>query len=233
MLYAYRYRQKSRLRLVWRGLSFILLFVGLVLLATVVYPLASFQLTWGLNSQGLLTPTSQTATSLVSPVVATSGDDTNVRNWFPQDRKFSTSLFPDEPIYYSLTIPKLKIANAVVEQGGTDLKKNLVAWPTSVLPGQMGAAFIFGHSALPSFYNPTNYSTIFTHLYDLTEGAEILVNYDGVRYKYVVETKRIVDPNDFSILEQRFDRSRLILITCVPPGTLDKRGIVTAKLVKI
>lgn len=132
---------------------------------------------------------------------------------------------------YTLTIPKLKIDSATVEIGGEDLKKSLIAWPTSGLPGAYGNAVIFGHSALPQISSPTNYSSIFTFIMDLNEGDEMFVDFDGVRYKYIVVDKKVVEPDDLSVLEQRFDASYVTLITCVPPGTTWKRGVVRARLV--
>ncbi|MCL4397839.1 sortase [Patescibacteria group bacterium] len=133
---------------------------------------------------------------------------------------------------YTLTIPKLKINGANVVVGG-DLKKSLVAWPTSPGPGQWGNNIIFGHSELPQFASPTNYSGIFTFLMDLNEGDDIYINSDGVRYHYQVFDKKVVDPDDISVLEQKFDTSYVTLITCVPPGTIWKRGIIRAKLIQI
>ncbi len=133
---------------------------------------------------------------------------------------------------YTISIPKLKIKNAKVEIGGDDLKKSLIAWPTSALPGSYGVNIIFGHSELPSLASPDNYSGIFTFLMDLEEGDEIDVNSDGVRYKYVVFEKQVIEPTNLSVLEQRFDRAYLTLITCVPPGTVWKRGVVRANLVQ-
>ena len=65
---------------------------------------------------------------------------------------------------YTLSIPKLKINEATVQIGG-DLKKSLVAWPTSALPGTWGNNIIFGHSELPQFASPNSYSGMFTHLF--------------------------------------------------------------------
>lgn len=134
---------------------------------------------------------------------------------------------------YTLSIPKLKIDGATVEMGGDNLKKSLIAWPTSALPGSYGVNIIFGHSELPSLANPKDYSGIFTFIMDLGEGDAIFVDSDGIRYKYEVFDKKVVEPTDLSVLEQRFDRAYLTLITCIPPGTLWKRGVVKARLVQI
>ena len=56
------------------------------------------------------------------------------------------------------------------------------------------------------------------------------ITYDGVAYRYVIYEMVVTDPNDLSVLEQRFDDSYITLVTCVPPGTYWKRLNVKAKL---
>lgn len=68
---------------------------------------------------------------------------------------------------------------------------------------------------------------------DLDDGDEILVDADGIRYKYIVFDKKVIEPTNLSVLEQRFDQAYLTLITCVPPGTLWKRGVVKARLASL
>lgn len=137
---------------------------------------------------------------------------------------------------YTISIPKLKIESATVKVGwrdaDEDLKKSLLALPTSGLPGVYGNAVIFGHSALPQFSSPKSYTSIFTFLMDLKKGDEMYVDADGVRYKYEVIEKKVVEPTDLSVLEQRYDAAYITLITCVPPGTTWKRGIIRGRLVK-
>jgi len=62
---------------------------------------------------------------------------------------------------------------------------------------------------------------------------EVLIDFNQVRYKYVVEQMIEVSPTDISILAQRYDDSYLTLITCVPPGTYLRRLIVRARLARI
>lgn len=134
---------------------------------------------------------------------------------------------------YSLSIPKLKIDGATVEIGGENLKKSLVAWGTSSVPGTYGNNIIFGHSELPQFASPKDYSGIFTSLMTLENGDDVFVDYDGIRYRYQVIDKSVIEPTNLSVLEQRFDAAYVTLITCVPPGTLWKRGVIRAKLSQI
>lgn len=157
----------------------------------------------------------------------------NANSWFVGSDSSSTNLGESGIKIYNISIPKLKIDSAIVEVGSDDLKKSLIGWPTSPLPGQYGNNIIFGHSELPQFASPTNYSGIFTHLMELGVGDEILVDYDGVRYKYEVMDKSVVKPTDLSVLEQRFDSAYITLITCVPPGTTWQRGVIRGRMVEI
>lgn len=158
-------------------------------------------------------------------------DYTQVSNWFPQAPKLPP--LPSKITHYTLSVPKLKIDQAVVQIGGEDLKKSLIQYEGTAFPGQFGNTVVFGHSVLPQFFNPKNYLTIFSTLPTLKQGDEILVDFDGVRYKYVILEMVEVKPEDISILEQRYDDSYLTLITCVPPGTYLRRLAVRARLSKI
>ena len=50
--------------------------------------------------------------------------------------------------------------------------------------------------------------------------------------KYSIENISVVDPDNTSVLEQSFDDSYITLITCTPPGTIWKRLIIKARIVK-
>jgi len=72
--------------------------------------------------------------------------------------------------------------------------------------------------------------TIFSTLYKLEQGDEIIVEYDKSTYKYIVEEMFEVKPTNLSVLDQRFDDKILTLITCSPPGTYLRRLIIRASL---
>lgn len=208
--------------------SVLLLFLGLVFLSQAILPILGWYLFVLPNYDGGLV--SPLATTFGVAVRAEEVDSYKPTNWF---LGAAESRAVSRLTTYSLTIPRLGIDAATVQIGGDDLKKSLIAWPDSAPPGRFGNNIIFGHSELPQFANPKSYSGIFTFLMDLAVGDEILVDYDGVRYRYLVSDKKVVEPTDISVLEQRFDSAYVTLITCVPPGTLWKRGIVRAKLVRI
>ena len=135
--------------------------------------------------------------------------------------------------HYTLSIPKLRIKDALVTIGGDDLDKSLIHYGGTANPGEAGSPVIFGHSILPQFYSPNSYRAIFSLLPSLKSGDEIIVNFDGITYKYVVYDYYEVLPDELDILEQRYNRKDLTLVTCVPPGTYWRRGIVKARLVEI
>lgn len=166
-------------------------------------------------------------------------DYTNLNNWFPQGVVANASLenTPEEKTYI-VEIPSLDIYNAEVKIGGTNLDNNLIQYPGTADPGELGAPVIFGHSVLRQFYNPSEknprrYMSIFSKIMTLEEGEKIYIDYDGIRYTYSVRKKVEVKPEDTYILEQEFAAKQLKLVTCVPEGTYLRRGVVLAQLEEI
>jgi len=179
------------------------------------------------------------STSITDNYLITEGDYTNKNylennTFFKLDRAIgpitNLTIIRGNNITYSLSIPKLKIKDAVVAVGSMDLKKSLIQYPQTSLPGQLGNAVVFGHSVLPQFFNPSNYLTIFSTLYKLKQGDDIIIDYGNVQYKYIVDEMFEVKPTDLSVLEQRFDQKNLTLITCSPPGTYLRRLIIKSSL---
>lgn len=235
--------------------------VGLYLVGSAVIPILSYANSSSeLTESSLVSPVVTTevleTTPLAVPEVAgvstesasgiqvleTEFDYTNLANWFGDASV--PELIPDAKqgegravlSEYVLDIPKLDIANAVVAVGGTDLDKSLIAYQGTALPGELGAPVIFGHSVLRQFYNPSEknprrYNSIFSTIMTLKPGDEIFVTAAGVRYRYIVQDKTEVKPEDVHILNQSYDERRLKLVTCTPEGTYLRRGVITAQLV--
>jgi sortase A len=222
----YQLAKQKKWLFFWRSLSVLVLITGLVLLANAALPIAFYELT---NNQFKAHFVSPLATSKSVLGETISPDYANPKNWFPV-----APILPPQPSRitdYSLSIPKLGIEDARVQIGGEDMMENLVQYPGTALPGQYGNSVIFGHSVLPQFFNPKNYKTIFSTLPTLKEGDEILIDFDGIRYRYLVRKMVEAKPEDVTILEQNYDSQWLSLITCVPPGTYLRRLIVRAQLV--
>lgn len=162
-------------------------------------------------------------------------DYLNLSNWFGDDVSELEQEYQVQE--YRLDIPAVKITNAKVRVGGTDLNKSLIAYPGTALPGEPGAPVIFGHSVLRQFYNPSEknprrYGSIFSTIMTLKPGDKIYLTYNNVKYTYQVESNTEVQPTDTFILAQRYDARQLKLVTCVPEGTVLRRGIVIASLIK-
>lgn len=217
------------------------LFGGLFLLASAAGPILFYQLFFSPGFQRelvspvgkdfLVTTKVEKGEVLGKEIIETNADMSRVANWFPSAPRFSTQ--PSKITHYTISVPKLGIKNAVVEIGGENLKKSLVQYAGTAFPGQFGNTVIFGHSTLPQFFNPQNYVSIFSTLPTLKKNDMVFVDFDGVEYRYQIEEMIEVSPDDISVLEQRYDRVSLTLVTCVPPGTYLRRLIVRARLVPL
>jgi len=225
--------------------SFILLVAGSILLFWSFYPIISFEIFSRLFFQKQTVspvPESLTASSIKSAnsvlgswinLSSNLRDFTQVSRWFPDKPQFNKDSYKSKVTKYSLSISKLNINQAIVVVGGEDLTKSLVHYLPTSLPGEYGNVVVFGHSTLPQLYNSKDYKTIFTYLPSLAPGDMIEIKMDNLTYQYQVTEMFVVDPEEISVLEQKYDASYLTLITCVPPGTYWKRLVVKAKLTKL
>lgn len=211
-------------------ISIFLVVGGLGLLALAIAPLAIYEVLFAPYYSSLISPVVGSQVAGVEDFQNTFLDYTKVSNWFPTAPKGQE--VPLNVKNYTISIPKLNIEKATVNIGGEDLSKSLIQYPGTAYPGKIGNSVIFGHSILPIFYDPKNYLAIFSTLPTLKKGDEVIVNYDGITYFYMVEDLFEVLPSDISVLEQRSDNSYLTLVTCTPPGhpLKPRRLIVRAKL---
>lgn len=140
------------------------------------------------------------------------------------------------PKYFYLSIPKLKIDNATIETNSKNLSPDsmLGHYSQTALPGEKGNVFVYGHSALPIFYNPKDYKTIFSKLPELKIGDTFFLTYDTRIYNYEVIKKIILKPEEVSVYDSNPARiygevKTVTLFTCVPPGAKTYRILVIAK----
>jgi sortase A len=220
-----RLEKQKRMAFFWRGISALAIVIGLVLMGNVALPILLYELTNSQFSQRFASPL---ATKGVILGEGANVDYTNPKSWFP-----TAPVLPPQPsriTHYNLSIPKLGIEEATVQIGGDDLMESLIHYHGTALPGQYGNTVVFGHSVLPQFFNPKNYRTIFSTLPKIEEEDEVLVEFDGIRYRYLVREIFETAPEDISVLEQSYQSQWLSLITCVPPGTYLKRLVVRAQL---
>jgi sortase A len=123
-----------------------------------------------------------------------------------------------------ISIPKIDLDAVVVK--GTSRKQLAIApghLTETATPGEKGNAVITAHR-----------DTFFRNIYELRKGDNILIRRRGEVYKFEVTGKRIVTPDDISVLRRTKD-PRLTLITCYPTyyiGPAPERLVVFSKLIE-
>ncbi|OGK20628.1 hypothetical protein A3C23_05540 [Candidatus Roizmanbacteria bacterium RIFCSPHIGHO2_02_FULL_37_13b] len=242
-LYVYKKKKENPHRRLITGISYSSMIIGSLFLFWSLYPILFFEMYSFINFRTKPTsPLPEYSSSFintynsvlgVSSILSTNlSDYTKAGVWFPSvAQKVSQDLKVKE---YTLSIPRLNITNAKVIVGGDDLLKGLVHYAPKSLPGMIGNVAIFGHSLLPQLAKRGNdYRSIFTYLPSMERGDEIYSTVDGVAYEYKVVDIFVVNPNEISVLNQTDDDVYMSLITCVPPGTLNQRLVVKAKMDKL
>lgn len=148
------------------------------------------------------------------------------------DKEYSKNMYID---IESIGIKGVKIA-ANVESEKEDvynqyLKTGVAHFRGTPLPGDGGNSFIYGHSAVESFFNKhsNNPETIFSRLDGIDVGQKVTIKRDEKVLEYVVRSKKIVSPDDFSILHPVNDKETVTMMTCWPLGIGTKRLIVVAE----
>lgn len=105
------------------------------------------------------------------------------------------------------------------------LERGVLHYATTPNPGETGNAVIFGHSS-NNILNKGKYKFAFVLLNRLENGDTFMLQKDGVRYIYKVYEKRVVSPNEVSVLNATDRPATATLITCDPPGTSINRLVV-------
>lgn len=135
---------------------------------------------------------------------------------------------------FSLKINKIEVEAPVIlgvdpsdeEKYNKALQDGVAHMVGTALPGQdEGNIFIYGHSSAEI---KSDYSEVFAKMDELQFKDEIEISFEGKKYRYWVSEKKIVEKDDFSVLNQTEDE-QLTLMTCWPIGTSDRRIIVVAK----
>lgn len=135
----------------------------------------------------------------------------------------------------TIIIPKINVNAPLIDDVKTHnesevqlgLRRGILKYWKTANPGEAGNTVLFGHSS-GQIWTPGDYKFVFTLLDDLVENDRIYVDYSDVRYVYLVTSKKVVEPNDFSIV-QPTSFPQLTLVTCTPVGTSKNRLVVQAK----
>ncbi len=203
--------------------SFALLIVGLAVLVQISLPLAGYKIWEAVVVKEALPLASPQAGHVL-------GISINSNDNFP---RFISTLTRETKTPYDkfyLTVPSIRIENQEVFIDSNDLTRGLAHLPGTALPGEKGNVFISGHSALPLIFN-SDTKTVFSALPKIKKGEKIEVVIGGSKFVYLIESIKIVDPKDVSVILPPNPQGRYItLMTCVPPGLNTKRLVVLGKL---
>ena len=136
-----------------------------------------------------------------------------------------------------LSIPSLGVAAPIIYVGSREkdvfeeaLKKGIVHYPTSALPGYQGQTELLGHSA-PDNWPDINYDNVFSRLDELEKGDKIFLQFGEGKYTYRVVKKKVLEPGE-EIFPSPLTNSDylLVLVSCWPPGSSQRRIAVMAEL---
>jgi LPXTG-site transpeptidase (sortase) family protein len=140
-----------------------------------------------------------------------------------------------------LDIPSLKITvplvwGATPDAVDTDLQSGVVHYPGTALPGEIGTAYISGHSS-NYVWAKGNYNKIFATLGNLKKDSSFTItatstNGQKLTFHYVVTASGIFSPTD----QKQFasiGKSTVGLSTCWPVGTSSNRLVVFGQLTQV
>jgi len=112
----------------------------------------------------------------------------------------------------------------------SDLKRGVVIYPSSAMPGKKGNTVVTGHSSYYA-WDDGKYKDVFARLHEIILGDEIYIYYQQKKYFYEVEDIKVVNPEDIQVMHPKAGENILTVITCTPVGTNLRRLVITAKLV--
>lgn len=121
-----------------------------------------------------------------------------------------------------IVIPAIDVDAPVVEgDGWEELKMGVGHHIDSANPGERGNMVVSGHNDV--------FGEVFRHLGELMVGDEIIVYAGENPYRYLVREKRIVQPDEVSVMEPT-TKATMTLITCYPYLIDTHRWVVIAEL---
>lgn len=113
----------------------------------------------------------------------------------------------------------------------TALQNGVVHYPGTAEAGEEGNFFVTGHSSY-YFWDPGKYKEVFALLGELEVGDRFTVYFKQKKYVYEIFDRKIVEPEDTSVLDQPPNERVASLMTCYPPGTTLKRLVYVAKQIE-
>lgn len=147
--------------------------------------------------------------------------DQNATAVGPEPKVIIPKINVEIPVVYDVLSTDEKAIQAALERG-------VVHYATTPNPGEKGNSVIVGHSS-NNIFNKGKYKFAFVLLKKLEIGDTFMLTKDGKQYVYRVYEKKIVKPNDVSVLGPTDKPATATLITCDPPGTSVNRLIVVGE----
>lgn len=137
--------------------------------------------------------------------------------------------------YFSIAIPKIEAKAKIlanIDAGNKKeytaaLKKGVAHAKGTVFPGMKGTIYLFAHST-DAPWNIVHYNAVFFLLDKLEKNDQVVIFFQGKKFNYWVEGKKIISLTDIEHFNQK-DEEILALQTCYPPGTTKNALVVLAK----
>lgn len=126
-----------------------------------------------------------------------------------------------------LEVPIVIVKNQSPKDFDKALKHGVLHYPFSALPNENGRVVLLGHSA-PQGWPKINFDHVFSHLNDLEKNDKFSVVFGDDKYFYKIENKYFLKEGER--LPSQEEESSLVLISCWPPGSNQKRIVVEAVL---
>ncbi len=139
---------------------------------------------------------------------------------------------------HRISIPAIRLELPIVTAKTTEedellaaLNEGPVLYPGNSVFGLPGNSVMMAHSTGEPWKG--KYRFAFMNIDKLAPGDDILVDFGARRFTYKVTGKRIVTPAETTDLHEKTDSSRLVLVTCWPLWTAEKRLLVEADIVSV
>lgn len=129
------------------------------------------------------------------------------------------ALFLDEPVVFNVD-PNDKTAYTEA------LKRGIAHASGTGFPDNPGVGYYFAHSSSPEFR--TQFNAVFYLLGKLKSGDDVFIWHEQKRYQYRVTEIKETTADDVSFLNQPYPEETIVLQTCWPPGTTQRRLLVFA-----
>lgn len=154
-----------------------------------------------------------------------------------QDPQEQVTIDQDYSSPMKINIPRIGISGITITPNvdsfnektyNASLKNGLAHFLGTPLPGDGGNSFIYGHSAVESYFSrhKDDPETIFSRLENVEISDTFTIEKDGKIHSYVVQKKKIAEPDDFDVIAGNSRKETVTLMTCWPLGIGSKRLIV-------